>query len=346
MGWAILVGSLGVACDGCDGCGARGSLDAGQDSGNDGRDAPAGQDRSAPDVTEARPDVALDLGVDLALDRGVDRAPDVRPDLPMDLQVIDEGPLDFGIDRGSADHPPDAPGCPGADAGRCPVGQVCVPPSGCVPGGFAVDGKTLYAVALPSGAVAPIADTSVPIADLALAPDGTLLGTDGMSLFQIDAVTGAASLLTSVQLTPLNALEASGSGAIFGATHNGNFAGQIDRATGIFSGFIILPGPTPNYYTSSGDLAISGTTAYVTMTAAGLASDALGSADLTAASPPQLMFALAGSIGFACVEGLMAQGNTLYGLTCNGELLRIDPATGAGTLLEKTGYAFTGAAAR
>ncbi|CAN5607835.1 hypothetical protein BH09MYX1_BH09MYX1_48050 [soil metagenome] len=53
-----------------------------------------------------------------------------------------------------------------------------------------------------------------------------------------------------------------------------------------------------------------------------------------------------GPIGFSCVWGLAAFGPTLYGLTCNGHVLSINPNTGKGTLLNQSSVAFWGASAR
>jgi hypothetical protein len=53
-----------------------------------------------------------------------------------------------------------------------------------------------------------------------------------------------------------------------------------------------------------------------------------------------------GAIGSSCVWGLAAYGQTLYGLTCEGAVLSIDPNTGAGTVLTQTMFGFYGASAR
>jgi hypothetical protein len=53
-----------------------------------------------------------------------------------------------------------------------------------------------------------------------------------------------------------------------------------------------------------------------------------------------------GVTGFSCIYGLAAYGTTLFGFTCNGQVLDLDPATGLGTLLATPGEAFYGASAR
>jgi hypothetical protein len=53
-----------------------------------------------------------------------------------------------------------------------------------------------------------------------------------------------------------------------------------------------------------------------------------------------------GSTGFPCIWGLAAFGETLYGLTCNGQVLNINPQTGAASVLSSGGPAFWGASAR
>ena len=54
-----------------------------------------------------------------------------------------------------------------------------------------------------------------------------------------------------------------------------------------------------------------------------------------------------GVIGFNCVWGLAPFGDTLYGFTCDSELLEIDPDTGAGRVIAMlSGRRVGGAAAR
>ncbi len=53
-----------------------------------------------------------------------------------------------------------------------------------------------------------------------------------------------------------------------------------------------------------------------------------------------------GLIGARCVWALAAFGSTLYGMNCEGLVLRIDPSNGQGTVLTRSGVAFNGATAR
>ncbi len=54
-----------------------------------------------------------------------------------------------------------------------------------------------------------------------------------------------------------------------------------------------------------------------------------------------------GNVGFNCLWGLAPFGDTLYGFTCDAELLSIDPETGAGRVIAPLmGRPIGGAAAR
>jgi hypothetical protein len=93
----------------------------------------------------------------------------------------------------------------------------------------------------------------------------------------------------------------------------------------------------PFGYVASGDLAVVGRTLYATV--AGGSEDELTTIDLDT-----LEGTVIGPIGFACVWGLAAYGGTLFGFTCNGDIIQIDSSSATGTLVSTPGESFTGAA--
>ena len=69
--------------------------------------------------------------------------------------------------------------------------------------------------------------------------------------------------------------------------------------------------------------------------------DTLLSIDLTT-----MTTTLVGSTGFPCVWGLATYGTQLFGFTCQGHILEIDPATAHSTILASPGNYFCGATQR
>jgi hypothetical protein len=55
---------------------------------------------------------------------------------------------------------------------------------------------------------------------------------------------------------------------------------------------------------------------------------------------------LLGDTGFSCIYALAAFGQSLYGMTCLGDVLALDPATGAGRRIAASATVFYGATAR
>jgi hypothetical protein len=53
-----------------------------------------------------------------------------------------------------------------------------------------------------------------------------------------------------------------------------------------------------------------------------------------------------GDIGYRCVWGLATLGAAVYGLTCEGRILAVDPMLGRGSELARVMPAFAGAAGR
>ena len=293
-------------------------------------------------VHESRPDVApRDTGPrDVFVrdfgppDRG---PPDVTPDVPKGCtsdSQCDDGlacTVDHcDVDTGVCSHVP--------NDGLCPPGYACFLGKGCYPGGFAQDNTSLFAVIPPTGTVTTIAATDKQFTDIALSPDGTLYGVTDGALFTIDP-TSAISTQVALVDRALDGLDFGSDGTLYGAAGATTDVSIIDPVSGALTVFAKLPAT----YACSGDVAVLGTTLFVTANDASKAPDVLMAIDLTAT--PAVV--TVGSTGYYCIYGLAAYEGVLYGFTCLGEVLAIDTATASSTVIAKhAGDTFFGATAR
>jgi hypothetical protein len=95
-------------------------------------------------------------------------------------------------------------------------------------------------------------------------------------------------------------------------------------------------------YFESGDLTSAGGQLFATLTLMPPpATDMLAVVDLASMSTQIL-----GDTQENCVWGLATLGGVIYGLTCKGHVLTIDPKTGASTQVGSASPAFQGAAGR
>jgi hypothetical protein len=219
------------------------------------------------------------------------------------------------------------------DDTQCPLSYGCDPALGCQARALASTADQLYEVKLPSGALRPIGATSPPLDDIALAPDRTVYAVTSSGFFRVDSSTAAMTLL-GPQADKLNALDVSPEGTLYGA---GNVTlSTIDTATGATTPIANFP---PGL-SSSGDLAFYEGRLLATARGA-FTGDALLEFDRKTGGVTML-----GNTGFACIYGLAAFGPTLYGLTCEGNVLTIDVATARASLVTKTNVRFFGATAR
>jgi hypothetical protein len=227
--------------------------------------------------------------------------------------------------------------------GLCAPGEACFS-TGCSIGAYGVTGgltPTLYSVALPKGAVSELSVLGVePVFDIALSPGGVLYGVTAGALYTFDTATGAAKLVAAVD-RELQALDFSPDGAtLYGAGSNVIFT--LDPTTGALGSLVNFP----TGYSSSGDVAVLGTTLYATATddtSDGGSDDILVAVDLSA-SPASLTNL--GSTGHTCIWGLGAREGALYGFTCLGLILVLDTTTAAATIVSKSAPPFIGASAR
>jgi hypothetical protein len=240
--------------------------------------------------------------------------------IPWDAGVDRNVPSEAGSD-GSADRyaPPDASrdGAVVTEAGR-DTG----PPldgGGTQTAAYANMGTILLEVLLPSGATREVGIASASLFDVALHPNGTLFAVGTSALYTVDKQTAA---ITFVQNTPtgLLALEFAPDGRLFAA--GGQILYQLDPAMGTSTPVGIFP----QNLIASGDIAFyQGRLLATAKTGPNSpANDPLVEFDLA-----QGTSSVISTVGETCVHGLVVSGTTLFGLTCWGKVLVIDPQTGA-----------------
>lgn len=220
----------------------------------------------------------------------------------------------------------------------CPLSNTCDPIHGCEPRLLAQDPTSIYNIALPSGTVSRITRTDVPLNDIALGEDGTFYGATGnRGLVRLDARTGVTTPLVRLA-GRFYALEADpNSNVLYGGSDDRIVS--FDLVTGSLVDVARLP--TPEIV--SGDFAFLNGQLYVTATRNfRVANDDLFAVDVTMSGPPRLI----GNTAHPCIFGLAVYRDTLYGLTCEGLVLTIDPMTARSTIVSRTMIEFDGGAAR
>ncbi|MEM9194059.1 MAG: hypothetical protein AAGF12_33095 [Myxococcota bacterium] len=224
------------------------------------------------------------------------------------------------------------------DRNRCPISQRCDPTVGCVASALIHDTTTLFDVDLPSGTVTPITPTNPSLTDIALAPDRTLFAVDFTAIYRLDETNGSVSLVSEEQ-PDLVALEVGPDGRLYAAAL-GPEVFRVDVGTGATQ---VVAG-LPRGLVASGDIAFVGDRMLITVTDTPRSEtipDGLVEVDLFTSTGRLL-----GSTGVPCIWGLAAFGPELFGFSCTGLLLRIDPMTGASEVLADLGLRIGGAAAR
>jgi hypothetical protein len=217
---------------------------------------------------------------------------------------------------------------------NCPISHTCDLVLGCQARALAHDQTTLYDIRIPSGQVKVIGNTGSQLTDIALHPNNTLYGIAFGALYTVNQMTGAASFSKSLMGLNLNGADVNPNNNVFYVS-GGSSLYTLDPQTGT----IAFAQSFPQGRTSSGDLAFIG--ARLVGSANNNGNDDLVEFDLGNKTSKVL-----GSIGQACVWGLAAYGQTLYGLTCQGRILSIDVNTGKGTQLNQVNTQFWGASAR
>lgn len=225
------------------------------------------------------------------------------------------------------------------DDSLCPVSHKCDPgDGGCTALAYAHSMSHLYEVRLPTGKASLVgAMGSGSVTDLALSADGTLYALTYSSLQSVDKKSGKMTPVVGVKgVMDAVGMDAGPDGALYVAASNAVL--RLDPAAGVVTKVASFPPGT----SASGDLAfLEGRLLGTANQGATGAPDLLVEIDLATGTGSKL-----GSTGFDCIWGLAAYGSLLYGLTCNGQVLSIDPGTGEATVLSTPGVAFWGASAR
>ncbi len=220
------------------------------------------------------------------------------------------------------------------DDSKCPISQACNPTSGCEQRAFAQDPSTLFDVRLPSGVMTAIGSTGLGLTDVALDPKNVLFGISFDGLAIVNQSTGNAAQTISLTGESLNGADFAPDGTFF--VSGGGSLFTLDPQAGTLTTVASFP----SGLTSSGDIAFVGSRLLATANQ-GTSSDALVEFDIGSGTSIVL-----GDIGFSCVWGLASYGTSLYGFTCNGEIINMDTTTGAATLVQQVSASFWGASAR
>jgi len=200
---------------------------------------------------------------------------------------------------------------------------------------YTIDPTTGLSTAL--GFITPdIPTDALRINALSFVPSGILYGVDdNNNVYQIDPTTvpcapftcNHATLIGNTGLGSSNlviALESSSGGTLYASSGSGDLE-TINRSTGAAT----VVGNTG--FIPAGDLAFSPDRRTLYMSAGGV-----GPSDLVTVNQATGAGSLVGAIGFSDIFGLEFDQGILYGLNDNGQLIRIDPATGAGALIAVT----------
>ena len=238
----------------------------------------------------------------------------------------------------TVDECTEAEGCTSTpDDTLCPISNRCDPERGCIDRALVHDDRALYEVELPSGEIRLLTRTGARYTDIALAPDRQLYGVSRTQLFGLND--------ESPTVRPLGvsdswvALDVGPDGLLYAA-------GENDRVVAIdlesFETRVVARLPPP--FVASGDIAFVEGRMLITVTDRPSSSSddtRLAEIDLSTGTAEIL-----GRTGFPCIWALAAFGPQLWGFTCDGTLLRIDPFSGDTDLVRTLGIRIGGAAAR
>lgn len=220
------------------------------------------------------------------------------------------------------------------DARFCPLSFRCDADMGCVPRALVHVDDALWEVDLPSGDLHFLVRMRTTLSDIALGGDGVVYGTTPSGLNTVDERTGTTrALLSSSDRTV--ALEVGPDGSIYVGGSRTISRANLERRR------LDVVVELPRSRSASGDIAFIGERMLLSAVG-GEVGDVLLEVPLDGREPFDV-----GEIGFDCVWGLAAFDTTLYGFTCNGELLLIDTESGEGeAIADLEGLRVGGAAAR
>ncbi len=180
--------------------------------------------------------------------------------------------------------------------------------------------------------------TSDQITDIAVTPSGALWAISFTSLYTVDKTTAQATYVAAVSGSGNNGLTFLPNGNLLAADGSGAVK-QINTSTGAVTAI----GNFGNGLSSSGDLVAVGSIMYgISSTSAG-GGDASTNNVLMRVDTSTGVATVVGPIGFGKVWGLAYVNKRVIAFNTSGQIIQIDPATGAGTLLSTTSVQFWGA---
>ena len=275
-------------------------------------------------------DASYDAGRDASRDATPDRARDIGPEVDANCGDCDDTVActrdTCNMESGKCTHRP--------DDSLCPRGEHC-DGLGCKTFAYAIDQTYLYEVELPSGAARRIGETTF-LSDVALSESGILYGLGPpAAIGTIDRITAKWTQTGLLGIPTYNALDVAPDGSIYAGAGN-----DLVRVDTTMNG-VTQVANYPNGFSSSGDIAVVEGRLLATARTTWNASDVLVEFDLGSQRATVL-----GNTGVRCVYGLAAYGPELYGFTCEGLVLRIDPTSGRPTTLSRGGPSYNGATSR
>jgi hypothetical protein len=220
--------------------------------------------------------------------------------------------------------------------------STCAPsPSCCTPNPVSVDGTiyanspdALYRIDPVTFTVTKVGNFNAgdQMTDVAVTPAGVVYGVSFTTFYAINKTTGAATMIASVGGNGNNSLTFLPNGQLLAADSNGDLK-TINPSTGA----VTYVGSYGGNLGSSGDL-VAVASGQMFGTAPGASSDLLIKVNTTTG-----VSTVVGPTGKSSVWGLAYAGSRVIGFTTSGELLKIDPLTGASTVLASTNISFWGA---
>jgi len=221
-------------------------------------------------------------------------------------------------------------------------------PGCCVPVGNPADGtiyanspSTLYKVDPVTFAVTTVGNFNAgdQMTDVAVTPAGDLYGVSFTTLYQINKNTGAATMIADVPGSGNNSLTYLPNGTLLASDSNGDLK-IINPANGQTT----FVGNYGNGLQSAGDLvAVANGTMYGSSPTKPGGGDASSSNELIVVDTSTGVATAVGQTGYADVWGLAYSGSHVIGFTTAGQILQIDPQSGAATVLATKNIAFWGA---
>ena len=206
---------------------------------------------------------------------------------------------------------------------------------------WANDADTLYRIDPNTFAVTPVGPFGVSdmMTDVAVTPSGQLYGVSFTTLYSINMGTGAATAVAPVNSSGDNSLTFLPNGSLLAADSSGDVQ-IINPSTGATTSV----GNYGSGLVSAGDLvAVKSGIMYGTSSTTAGGGDASGSNVLIRVDTSTGVATAVGPTGYGDVWGLAYSNARVIGFTTSGQIIKIDPQTGAGTLLATTGIMFWGA---